>query len=64
VDIWYHQGVLDCTWNDLEAEIVLRNLNIPFKEQQRLRRYYLKLREEHRKALPAHTPSKKEGRPA
>jgi hypothetical protein len=56
--------VLDCTWNDLEAEIVLRNLNAPATEQQRLRRYYLKLREEHRKALSAPAPSEEEGRPA
>jgi hypothetical protein len=43
--------VLDCTWNELEAEIVLRNLGEPNEEQQRLHRYYLKLREEYRKAL-------------
>ena len=43
--------MLDCTWNDLEAEIVLRNLKAPDEEQQRLHRYYLKLREEYRKAL-------------
>jgi hypothetical protein len=52
--------VLDCTWNDLEAEIVLRNLNIPVAEQQRLHGYYLKLREEHRKAPPAPAPLKEE----
>jgi hypothetical protein len=51
--------VLDCTWNDVEAEIVLRNLNAPVAEQQRLHRYYLKLREEYRKAL-ARPPSPKE----
>jgi hypothetical protein len=47
--------VLDCTWNELETEIVLRNLNVPVAEQQRLHRYYLKLREEYREglALPA-----------
>jgi hypothetical protein len=55
--------VLDCTWNDLEAEIVLRNLNVPVAEQQRLRGYYLKLREENRKASPSQAPSKEE-RPA
>ncbi|HEX4135488.1 MAG TPA: hypothetical protein VHY84_12815 [Bryobacteraceae bacterium] len=43
--------MLDCTWNDLEAEIVLRNLGGPHEEQQRLQRYYLKLREECRKAM-------------
>jgi hypothetical protein len=43
--------VVDCTWNDREAEIVLRNLRRPNEEQQRLRGYYLKLREEYRKAL-------------
>jgi hypothetical protein len=43
--------VLECTWSDLEAEIVLRNLNLPVEEQERLHSYYLKLREEHRKAV-------------
>jgi hypothetical protein len=60
VAIWYHRIVLDCTWSDLEAEIVLRNLNVPVAEQQRLHRYYLKLREEHRKALQAPASSEKE----
>ena len=55
--------MLDCTWNDLEAEIVLRNLNMPVAEQQRLHGYYLKLREEHRKALQAPAASLKEERP-
>jgi hypothetical protein len=45
--------VLDCTWNDLEAEIVLRNLGAPLEEQQKLHRCYLQLREEHRKAMQA-----------
>jgi hypothetical protein len=45
--------VLDCTWSDVEAEIVLRNLNLPVEEQERLHSHYLKLREEHRKALEA-----------
>jgi hypothetical protein len=36
--------VLNCTWDDQEAEIVLRKLNLPLEEQQKLR--YLKLREE------------------
>jgi len=40
--------VLDCTWNDLEAEIVLRNLNGPVEEQLRLHDFYLKLRDEYR----------------
>jgi hypothetical protein len=56
--------VVDCTWNDLEAEIVLRNLNIPVAEQQRLHGYYLKLREEHRKALSAPASSEEETAPA
>ena len=43
--------MLDCTWNDREAEIVLRNLKGSNEEQQRLHTYYLKLREEYRKAL-------------
>jgi hypothetical protein len=49
--------VLDCTWNDVEAEIVLRNLNLPLDERQRLHSYYLKLREEYRKALAAPAPT-------
>jgi hypothetical protein len=56
--------VLDCTWNDRETEIVLRNLNVPVAEQQRLQRYYLKLREEYRERLAVLASSKKEGRPA
>jgi hypothetical protein len=56
--------VLDYTWNDLETEIVLRNLNVPVAEQQRLHRYYLKLRQEYREGLALPTSSKKEGLPA
>jgi hypothetical protein len=62
--IWYHELVLDCTWNDAEAEIVLRNLNLPFEERQRLHSYYLKLREEYRKALPPTPASSQEKPPA
>lgn len=47
--------MLDYTWSDLEAEIVLRNLNIPVEEQRRLHDYYLKLREEYRKTT--HSPA-------
>jgi hypothetical protein len=54
--------VLDCTWNDVEAEIVLNNLNVPHAEQQRLHSYYLKLREEYRKGLPA--PASSQDKPA
>jgi hypothetical protein len=54
--------VLDCTWNDAEAEIVLRNLNLPIEERQRLHSYYLKLREQYRQALP--TPASPEDAPA
>jgi hypothetical protein len=56
--------VLDYTWNDLETEIVLRNLNVPVAEQQRLHCYYLKLRQEYREGLALPTSSKKEGLPA
>jgi hypothetical protein len=49
---WYHQVVLDFTWNDVETEIVLRNLNGPVDEQLRLHDFYLKLREEYRAARP------------
>jgi hypothetical protein len=55
--------VLDCTWNEAEAEIVLRNLNLPSQERQRLHTYYLKLREEYRNALPAPAPSEEEAPP-
>jgi hypothetical protein len=48
----------------LEAEIVLRNLNLPAAERQQLHGYYQKLREEYRKALPAPAPSVEEGPPA
>ena len=48
--------MLDYTWSDLEAEIVLGNLNVPVEEQRRLRDYYLKLREEYRKATNSPTP--------
>jgi hypothetical protein len=48
----------------MEAEIVLRNLNLPLEEQQRLHSYYLKLREEHRKALQTPAPATAEGNPA
>ena len=41
----------------MEAEIVLNNLNVPHAEQQRLHSYYLKMREEYRKALAAPRPS-------
>ena len=52
--------MLDYTWSDLEAEIVLRNLNIPVEEQRRLRDYYLKLREEYRKATHSPAPIESE----
>jgi hypothetical protein len=48
--------LLDYTWSDLEAEIVLRNLNVPVEEQRRLRDYYQKLREEYRKSALTQSP--------
>jgi len=45
--------VLDYTWSDLEAEIVLRNLNVPTEEKARLRDYYKQLREEYRNRAKA-----------
>ena len=48
--------MLDYTWSDLEAEIVLRNLNVPVEEQRRLRDYYLKLREEYRSRTNSPAP--------
>lgn len=52
--------MLDYTWSDLEAEIVLRNLNVPVEEQRRLRDYYLKLREDYRKAAKSPPPIESE----
>jgi hypothetical protein len=48
--------LLDYTWSDLEAEIVIRNLNAPVEEQRRLRDYYLKLREDYRKSTQSAGP--------
>jgi hypothetical protein len=56
--------VLDCTWNDQEAEIVLGNLNLPFEEQQRLHNDYLKLREEYRNTLGTSASPGTEAKPA
>lgn len=50
--------MLDCTWSDREAEIVLRNLSAPVEEQQKLHSYYLKLREEYRKAVGSSASAK------
>jgi hypothetical protein len=52
--------LLDYTWNDLEAEIVLGNLNVPVEEQRRLRDYYIKLREEYRKQTQSSAPNSEE----
>ena len=49
----YDCTVLNCTWDDNEAEIVIRNLELPLEEQKRLQSYYLKLREEYRNARQA-----------
>jgi len=48
--------MLDYTWSDIEAEIVMRNLNLPQEEQKRLRDYYMKLREDHRKRTQSPAP--------
>jgi hypothetical protein len=45
--------VLNCTWDDQEAEIVLRRLQLHVEEEQKLGRFYLKLREEYRKSRQA-----------
>lgn len=45
--------MLNCTWDDVEAETALRRLNLPVEEQRKLHHYYLKLREEYRKAVQA-----------
>jgi hypothetical protein len=51
--VWYYRYVVDCTWNEQEAEIVLRNLNLPVEEQMRFRTLYLNLRDEYRSFKPA-----------
>ena len=40
--------MVDCTWNEQEAEIVLRNLDLPVEKQIGFRTLYLKPREEYR----------------
>jgi hypothetical protein len=45
--------VVDCTWNEQEAEIVLRNLDLPAEKQMQFRTLYLNLREEYRSFRPA-----------
>jgi hypothetical protein len=45
--------VLNGTWDDMEAETALRQLELPLEEQRKLRSYYLKLREEYRKGTSA-----------
>jgi len=54
--------VLDYTWSDLEAEIVLRNLNVPSEEQQRLRGYYQMLRDQYRRMSQSPAPVDPEAR--
>lgn len=44
--LWYYQMVLNYTWDDVEAELVLRNLEQSVEERQRLMDYFVKLREE------------------
>jgi hypothetical protein len=51
--VWYYQIVLNYTWDDIEAEVVLRNLEMPVDERQKLQNYYLRLREEYRAAAQA-----------
>jgi hypothetical protein len=51
--IWYHNLVLNCTWDDMEAETALRKLGVQLDEQQRAEQFYLKLREADRMARPA-----------
>lgn len=43
--VWYYQVVLNYTWDDVEADLVLRNLEQPADERLRLLDYYLRLRE-------------------
>ncbi|HEX4278258.1 MAG TPA: hypothetical protein VHZ74_23045 [Bryobacteraceae bacterium] len=51
--VWYYQIVLNYTWDDVEAEVVLRNLEVPVNERQKLQDYYRHLREECRLAARA-----------
>jgi hypothetical protein len=47
----------------MEAEMVLRKLELPFEEQQKLQTYYQNLREEYRKARQVPGSAKTELKP-
>ena len=51
--LWYYSPMLNCTWDDHETQVVLRQLEVD--KQLKLEREYLILREQFRKAqqLPA-----------
>ncbi|MDP9055167.1 MAG: hypothetical protein M3N93_12850 [Acidobacteriota bacterium] len=49
--------VLNCTWDDMEAETALRKLGVQSDEQQRAEQFYLKLREDFKKKRPAAVPA-------
>jgi hypothetical protein len=42
--------MLNCTWDDREAELVLRKVQLAREEQQRLRNHYQALREQYRQS--------------
>ena len=52
---WYHDAVLNCTWDDMEAEIALRRLGMSREDQQKAE-FYLKLREDYRSSGQAILP--------
>jgi len=48
--------MLNCTWDDREAELVLRKLQLAREEQKRLRDNYLALREKYRQSQNSNPP--------
>jgi hypothetical protein len=60
--IWYHTYVLNCTWDDMEAEIALRRMGLSRKDQQKAEDY-LKLREDYRSSGQAPQPESNEKAP-
>jgi len=51
--------VLNCTWDDMEAEIALRRMGLSREDQQKAE-FYLKLREDFRSSGQAPMPASNE----
>lgn len=49
--------MLNCTWDDREAELVLRKLLLAREEQKTLRDNYLALREKYRQSQKSKAPT-------